>query len=84
MANKKPTLVDDVLQRTKNSSHGFRTWHEMLPPDAQAELEAVRAKFDPSKHQKRAFAFAVIEACRERGWKTSGVQGVIDWLSKKP
>lgn len=81
MANR--TLVDDVLSRTAPSRVGFRSWFERLPADAQAELEAVREKFDPAQHQKRAFALALIEAARERGWETAGEQGVIRWLIRK-
>jgi hypothetical protein len=54
-----------------------------LPVEAQAELETVRASFDHSKHQKAAFARAIMEAARERGWKTSGLQGIIQWLNGK-
>ncbi len=83
MAKAKTSLLDDVLARTKNRSPGFGTWFERLPAEAQAELEAVRASFDHAKHQKSAFARAIIEAARERGWKTSGLQGVIQWLNGK-
>lgn len=83
MAKAKPSLLDDVLARAAPSRPGFKTWFQRLPPQAQAELAAVRASFDPAVHQKRAFARAVIEAARERGWETSGEQGVIRWLSEK-
>jgi hypothetical protein len=82
MKTKQP-LVADVLSRTLTTRHGTRTWIESLSADAQAELEAVKAKFDPALHQKKAFAEAVMAACGDRGWKTCGVQGVIDWLNKK-
>jgi hypothetical protein len=77
------SLLDDVLSRTRNRSPGFGTWFERLPAEAQAELETVRASFDHSKHQKAAFARAIMEAARERGWKTSGLQGIIQWLNGK-
>jgi|LakMenE01Jun11ns_1017448.scaffolds.fasta_scaffold8781703_2 hypothetical protein len=77
------SLLDDVLSRTRNRSPGFGTWFERLPVEAQAELETVRASFDHSKHQKAAFARAIMEAARERGWKTSGLQGIIQWLNGK-
>jgi hypothetical protein len=77
------SLLDDVLLRTRNRSPGFGTWFERLPVEAQAELETVRASFDHSKHQKAAFARAIMEAARERGWKTSGLQGIIQWLNGK-
>jgi hypothetical protein len=77
------SLLDDVLSRTRNRSPGFGTWFERLPAEAQAELETVRASFDHSKHQKAAFARAIMEAASERGWKTSGLQGIIQWLNGK-
>lgn len=83
MAKKTPSLVDDVLARATPGRPGFRTWFERLPEDARAELQAVRERFDPTVHQKRAYALAVIEAVKERGWEISGIQGVIAWLDGK-
>lgn len=77
------SLVDDVLENTTKSRPGFGTWYSRLPPEARAELDAVRAAFDPSRHQKRAFASSIMEACEKRGWQTSGIQGVLAWLSGK-
>lgn len=77
---KAPSLLDDVLARAKNRSPGFLTWFERLQPDAQAELERVRQAFNHDVHQKRAYARAIMDAARERGWRTSGLQGVISWL----
>jgi hypothetical protein len=72
-----------VLSKVTNSTPGFCSWFDRLPADAQAELETVRAAFDPLAHQKQAYARAVIESCRKRGWDTAGVQGVIAWLNKR-
>lgn len=84
MAKQKPTsLLDDVLARAKGRKPGFKSWFERLPPEAQEELLAVRATFDPRVHQKNAYASAIMAACKERGWETSGRQGVIDWLDKR-
>lgn len=77
------SLADEVLSTVAKSKPGFSSWFGRLPPDAQAELEAVRAAFDPAVHQKLAYARAVIESCRKRGWETAGVQGVIAWLNKR-
>jgi hypothetical protein len=79
----KPSLADEVLSQVANSKPGFLSWFGRLPPDAQAELEAVRAAFNPAVHQKQAYALAVIESCRKRGWETAGVQGVKAWLNKR-
>lgn len=83
MANGKSTLLDDVLARAINKRSGFRTWFERLPDDARKELEAVRQAYKPDVHQKRAYCEAIMEAAKERGWETSGIQGVIAWLNGK-
>lgn len=83
MAKARPSLLDDVLARAANGKPGFRTWFERLPADAQAELSAVREAFNPNTHQTRAYALAILEAAKERGWETGGVQAVIAWLKKQ-
>ena len=77
------SLLDDVLSRAANNRPGFRTWFERLPTDAQAELSAVREAFNPNTHQTRAYALAILEAAKERGWETGGVQAVIAWLKRQ-
>ena len=82
MPKAKPaSLLNDVLARTANRRPGFKTWFDRLPADAQAELDAVRQAFDPNMHQKRAYCEAIMAAARERGWDTSGINGVIAWLN---
>jgi hypothetical protein len=83
MAKAKTSLLDDVLARAQAVKPGFKTWFDRLPAEQQAELASVKASFDSSRHQKRAFALAIMEAARERGWKTGGVQAVLAWLNKK-
>ena len=78
------SLLDDVMSRAAHGRPGFRTWFDRLPPDAQSELEIVRNALNPAIHQKRAYCFAIIEAAKERGWETSGIQGVIAWLNARP
>lgn len=76
-------LLDDVLSRVKDSKPGFKSWFERLPHEAQQELNAVRAEFNPAVHQKKAFASAIIDAATARGWETGGPQAVIAWLGQK-
>ena len=80
-AKPKPSLLDDVLAKAVRSTPGFLPWYERLPPEAREELEAVRAAYDPEKHQKTVYAKAIIAAARERGWEICGPQGVINWLT---
>ena len=85
MARPKPqtSLLDDVLTRAVRATPGFPPWYERLPQEAREELEAVRAAYDPSIHQKTTYAKAVIAAARERGWEICGPQGGINWLVGK-
>ena len=80
---KRSSLVEAVVARVTREQPGFRTWFQKLPADVQKELEQVRVAFNPSIHQKRSYARAVIEVARENGWEISGVQGVIAWLDRK-
>ena len=82
-ARARTSLLDDVLAKAQNKKPGFRSWIERLPEDARAELEAVRQSFNPAIHRKRTFAFAVMQSAKDRGWETSGVQGVLAWLNEK-
>jgi len=75
------SLLDDVLSKAANRRPGFKTWFERLPPDAQAELDAVRQAFNPNIHQKRAYCEAIMAAARTRGWETAGINAVIAWLN---
>ena len=79
----KKSLVDDVLERVKDSRPGFASWFDRLPPDAQQELDVTRQAFDPTKHQQRAYARAIIDAAQRRGWDIAGIQGVVAWLKKR-
>lgn len=84
MAKEKPaSLLDDVLAKAVRNTPGFPPWYERLSPEAKAELEIVRAAYDPGKHQKTVYAKAIIAAARERGWPICGPQGVINWLVQK-
>ena len=83
MAKSKTTLASDVLARVHNSKPGFVSWFQKLPPDVQEQLNQAKDGFDPTRHQKKAFAVAIMEAAKDRGWEISGVQGVLAWLNEK-
>ena len=80
---KAKSLVDDVLDRVKDSKPGFASWFDRLPSDAKKELDVAKKAFDPTKHQQRAYARAIIEAAQRRGWDIAGIQGVVAWLKKR-
>lgn len=73
-------LVESHLVSNKP---GFKPWFETLPQVAVAELNAIRERWRNGEYRgssKRSVARAVIKAAQSRGWRTSGIQGVIRWL----
>jgi hypothetical protein len=85
---KQKSLLEEVAGKIKNRGPGYRTWFDSLPQIAKDELSAVRDAYHAGSGimrgaQKRAVAAAVMETAAERGWKTSGIQGVIAWLNAK-
>lgn len=80
----KASLLDDVLATVAAHTSGVLTWFEKLPPDAQAELDAVRQQFDPALHKKHVYARAVIAAAEKRGWPIAREKQVLKWLESKP
>ena len=81
----KKDFLSEVEGKIVESQHGFKTWFDCLDASAKKELSSVKEKFRKGGYadkQKRAVAKAVIAAAKERGWKTSGIQGVIAWLDK--
>jgi hypothetical protein len=83
-ASKRKSLLSEVTECAGNTSPGCRSWFHRLPPDARDELDAVREAFlhgELRGRQKKSVAQAVMAAATVRGWKTSGIQGVIAWLN---
>ena len=81
------SLVNEVADRAAHRMPGFKSWFDSLPDDARAELSMVREAFlhgELRGRQKRSVAYAVMAVARERGWRTSGIQGVIAWLNARP
>ena len=76
-------LIDDVCSRVTNARFGFKSWYTSLPDDARKELDAVKASFDHKRHQKKAYARAIVEAAKDRGWQVGTVGAVVAWLSQK-
>lgn len=77
---KAKSLLDDVLTRASPNKRGTASWFDRLPADAREQLDAVRQAFKPGEHELNSYARAVMAAAQERGWQTSGIQGVIAWL----
>lgn len=82
----KKDFLSAVDEKVVSLVRGFRTWFDCLDADAKKELSAVREKYRKGGYankSKRAVAKAVIAAAKERGWRVSGVQGVISWLDRQ-
>lgn len=78
-------LMDAVLSKVVIKGTGPINWFKRLPPAAQRELSELRDYFHSEDHgiPKKSFALGVIEAAKERGWKTAGVQQVVAWLNER-
>ena len=86
MANKKPSVIDDVLSRVRMRKPGFAPWYERLPEDLRNELETLRRRWHAGEltMQKRSLCVAVAEVVADRGHQEPGIQAVITWLNRKP
>lgn len=78
----KSGLVDSVRSQLTTSCHGFRPWHERLPPEHAAEVnELARAwKAGELGSQMRPVAVLVSRWLNENKICTVGIQGVTAWL----
>jgi len=80
---KKRTLMDEVLSRIPKK--GFKPWHERIPPDLLAELEALRAAFwkgeMPTRTTRTGLSHALAKSLQDRGVHV-GHAGVHRWLEK--
>jgi hypothetical protein len=59
------------------------TWFDKLPPEAQAELEEIRRRYDPATQPKRHVARAIIAAAGRRGWAMPKEKQVAQWLGER-
>lgn len=81
----KKTFLSIVEEKLSEKKPGYRSWFDCLDEDAQEELTAIKSRFLSGEYgatTKSAMARAIIAAASERGWKTSGMQGVIHWLNQ--
>ncbi len=79
---KTPSLADDVGESLKACAP--KTWWDHLPPEAKAELLAVRATFKAGGYGARrgTIARVLVDRCRERGWKTCDHKRFAEWLQR--
>ena len=79
------TLVDDVLKRVKPVKCS-KSWHDRLPSDVAAEVEALREQYrsgmlgDPNVTR---LAVALAESLAERGFEMPRPRQVAMWLNEK-
>ena len=77
------SLADAVESAVQNQRTGYASWFHKLPVEAQAEFLEARRRFDHSKHQKTAYARALIAEAKSRGWATAGESVITNWLGQK-
>jgi hypothetical protein len=85
VAKKQPaaSLADEVLSVVVNRKSGYPCWCDRLPEPYRQQFEDVRDRYDPQKHQKSAYARAIIAVATKHGLKPPTEQQVIKWLRLK-
>lgn len=84
MAEKRPSLADAIRAAVPPSPIRSRAWWHGLPPDALAELEAVKADWKAGRlpGSKSALARAIQAELSARGLSDVGIQGITAWLGQ--
>ena len=77
------TLLEEVMAAVDAAKPTPSNWFSKLPPDAQAELEEIRRRFDPATQIKRHVARAIVAAAKRRGWALPKEKQVAQWLSER-
>jgi hypothetical protein len=79
------TLRDEILSTAAPRRHGSPAWHERLPPDALAELEALRADWHAGKLglPKWTLSASISKSLTERGLPSAGPGEIAKWLARK-
>lgn len=78
-------LLDDVLQRVKPVKCS-KSWHDRLPSDVAAEVEALREQYRNGKlgdQNPTRLAAALAESLAERGFPMPRPKQVAIWLNEK-
>jgi hypothetical protein len=76
------SLADAVETAVQNQRPGYTSWFHKLPAEAQAEFLEARRRFDHTRHQKTAYARALIAEAKARGWTTAGESVLCMWLGQ--
>jgi cob(I)alamin adenosyltransferase len=80
---KASSFVSEVMAAADASKPTTLNWFAKLPADAQAELEEIRRRFDPSTQITRHVARAIIAAAERRGWAMPKERQVAEWLGAR-
>lgn len=78
-------LLDDVLRRVKPVKSSY-SWHDRLPADVAAEVDALREQHRNGTlgdTNATRLAVALIESLTERGFKMPRARQVVEWLNEK-
>ena len=78
-------LRDVIARDAQPKKRGFPAWHERLPADVLAEVQAVRADWHDGTlcTQVRTLARSISEHLRSRGLPTAGPDEVAKWLHRR-
>jgi hypothetical protein len=78
------SLTEEVETSVAQAANTSRTWFDRLPAEQQRELLLVKEDFLGGRFAGTVgvVSSAIIAACRARGIRTAGKQGVMAWLKK--
>jgi hypothetical protein len=87
MATRVPAknLGDEVQSALIARQSSRQTWYDRLPENSKSELAAIRERYRNGEFPGTIgiVATAIVEACKKRGIRTAGRQGVSAWLKRK-
>ena len=85
MPKAKPGLTDEILRGVLALKKGPRGWFDKLPPERQAELNAIAEEFFAGKLQgsRTALAASIHKIYTAHGLISVGRSEVLRWLNQK-
>jgi len=85
MPKAKPGLIDEIRRAVVASRKGPQGWFDKLPPERQAELNAIAEEFFAGKLQgtKSALAASIHTIYTAHGLISVGRSEVLRWLNQK-
>lgn len=79
-------LADEILRAVPEVIRR-RTWFDLLPPDATAELLEVKKRWQAGEYGPKIKPMTIgkllVDRCHERGWNVCDARRMGEWLQQK-